>query len=241
MFMQEKSCLKIQPVFRGFRVRLWLKRQNYYAEKIQGYWRMTKIYTLIQEMRNHAILLQRNVRVFLGRKRAIDTRFKEFINDESPIFEKELLSVQHSLFPNADNNKTNDKKTNNNYLSSDDVVHTKSSIGFFTMDPLETNHHKKKYLGLLPEPSGLSEPKIVLFAKILDVNFIVDSGEVYNKYWSIEYEKIYNLNMRNGTPIQSISIGGCHTIALNNKGKAFSWGWNNYGQCGFSSKSKNIN
>jgi alpha-tubulin suppressor-like RCC1 family protein len=38
--------------------------------------------------------------------------------------------------------------------------------------------------------------------------------------------------MNSNTPVQIISSGSCHTIAMNSKGKIFSWGWNNYSQCG---------
>ena len=104
----------------------------------------------------------------------------------------------------------------------------------------EIKKKKKQFVAILPEILQFNEPKIVLFAKIFDLDFTIDSGEIYDSVWASEFEKIYNLNIRNGNPIQQISIGGCHTIVLNNKGKLFSWGWNNYGQCGISRNSKLI-
>lgn len=47
--------------------------------------------------------------------------------------------------------------------------------------------------------------------------------------------------MKNETPIQIIKLGGSHTVVINNKNKAFSWGWNNYGQCGHPCYCKYIN
>jgi len=40
--------------------------------------------------------------------------------------------------------------------------------------------------------------------------------------------------MINKTPIQMIHLGSHHTITINSKGKMYSWGWNNFGQCGHS-------
>jgi alpha-tubulin suppressor-like RCC1 family protein len=44
----------------------------------------------------------------------------------------------------------------------------------------------------------------------------------------------------NKSPIQLIHTGATHTIAINSKGKLFSWGWNSYGQCGHPFYSKHI-
>ena len=38
--------------------------------------------------------------------------------------------------------------------------------------------------------------------------------------------------MHNNTPIQKIFIGNSHSMILNSEGKVYTWGWNNYGQCG---------
>jgi alpha-tubulin suppressor-like RCC1 family protein len=37
-----------------------------------------------------------------------------------------------------------------------------------------------------------------------------------------------------------IAVGDCHTVAVNNKGKVFTFGWNNFGQCGVPTNSKKI-
>jgi len=114
------------------------------------------------------------------------------------------------------------------------------SNGHNTM--LEEIQNKKKiemsYKGILPEGLDYIEPKMLLFAKVLDIDFIISSEEIYDKGWAEEYEKIYNYNIANGTPIQQIKVGSFHSMAINNKGALFSWGWNNYGQCGLSVSSK---
>jgi len=38
--------------------------------------------------------------------------------------------------------------------------------------------------------------------------------------------------MKANTPLQMMALGETHTLCANIKGKVFSFGWNNYGQCG---------
>ncbi len=225
-FLLERSCRTLQRVYRGYRVRYFVRMSNHFANKIQGYWKMIKIYSLILEMRKNCKTIQRNIRIFLGRKRAIDTRLKEFFIEEEPIVEKDNVVSSQCLFPN-----TNYIHSNNETLSKLEEQNTK--IGFYTVDQDEEVQTKKKrqFIAVLPEILQFNEPKIVLFAKILDLDFTIDSGEIYDTLWAGEFEKIYNMNVKNSNPIQQISVGGCHTIVLNNKGKLYSWGWNNYGQC----------
>lgn len=40
--------------------------------------------------------------------------------------------------------------------------------------------------------------------------------------------------MKNKNPLQLIEIGSTHTLVASSKGKTFSFGWNNFGQCGVS-------
>ena len=36
--------------------------------------------------------------------------------------------------------------------------------------------------------------------------------------------------------MQLISLGSTHTLVASSKGKLYSWGWNDWGQCGHNSK-----
>lgn len=38
-------------------------------------------------------------------------------------------------------------------------------------------------------------------------------------------------NTINDTPIMSVSAGQTHSLIVNSKGKVFTWGWNDNGQC----------
>jgi alpha-tubulin suppressor-like RCC1 family protein len=39
-------------------------------------------------------------------------------------------------------------------------------------------------------------------------------------------------NMISDSPVMMMSAGQSHTMAINSKGKAYVWGWNDNGQCG---------
>ena len=85
---------------------------------------------------------------------------------------------------------------------------------------------------LIPKYYNYKQATVTVFAKILDIDIINDSNEVEDKSWSEEYIQIYKMCLKNNTPIQKIYVGSCHSMVLNSEGKVFSWGWNNYGQCG---------
>ena len=59
-----------------------------------------------------------------------------------------------------------------------------------------------------------------------------DIGEVYETSWALQWKKLYQEAMISENALQRLSLGSTHTLAVNNKGKLFSWGWNDRGQCG---------
>ena len=96
------------------------------------------------------------------------------------------------------------------------------------------NEYMQNYSQLLPRFYNFSQPIIGIFAKILDIDLIYNCEEISNNHqtWNEEFFQIYKECLKNETPIQKIEISNCHTMVLNSIGKVYSWGWNNYGQCG---------
>ena len=92
---------------------------------------------------------------------------------------------------------------------------------------------------IIPKYINYRQATITVFAKILDIDIINDSNEVEDKSWSEEYMNVYKTCLKKNTPIQKIFISDCHSMVLDSEGKVFTWGWNNYGQCGeFSDSTK---
>ena len=182
---------------------------------------MTKIKEIMIQMRNNAILIQNCIKTHISRQKALNKRLAEFFNEEQNYINNNYIECDKFLFPNKQ--KTMIVKN----IKSKEII-------FEPFKNVSTQQNLKK--AILPKQIVLNDPKIILFAKVLDLDFNIDSYEIYDKNWASEFELIYNHNIQNGSPIQQISIGSCHTILLNNKGKIYSWGWNNYGQCCISSK-----
>ena len=84
------------------------------------------------------------------------------------------------------------------------------------------------------------ENKRNFFSKIIDIEILIDTNEIYSKPWSLLINDIYTHLEQNDDSIQLISLGAQHTLCLSNQGKLFSFGWNNYCQCGINNK-KNKN
>ena len=61
----------------------------------------------------------------------------------------------------------------------------------------------------------------------------MDTGEIYDSYWSSHYKNTLKELSQTDSDIQYIQIGGTHTLAISsNPHKIYSWGWNDYFQLG---------
>ena len=102
------------------------------------------------------------------------------------------------------------------------------------MDKSDLNEFASNMLEMANNPihNPYDYGKIFLFAKILDFDMMIDTNECYETLWASIYDSIYTKCLQINDPIQLISLGSQHTICVTNKGKVYTFGWNNYGQCG---------
>ena len=102
------------------------------------------------------------------------------------------------------------------------------------MDKSDLNEFASNMLEMANNPihNPYDTGKIFLFAKILDFDMMIDTNECYETLWASIYDSIYTKCLQINDPIQLISLGSQHTICVTNKGKIYTFGWNNYGQCG---------
>lgn len=77
--------------------------------------------------------------------------------------------------------------------------------------------------------------KISLFSQIIDVHIMCDTSDVYETPWSLHWHQLSKELLINDAPLQRVTLGSSHTLAISNKSKLYSWGWNEFGQCGHSS------
>ena len=102
------------------------------------------------------------------------------------------------------------------------------------MDKSDLNEFASNMLAMANNPihSPYQPGQVYLFAKILDFDMMIDTNECYETLWASIYDSIYSKCLQNNDPIQHISLGSQHTICVTNRGKIYTFGWNNYGQCG---------
>jgi len=74
--------------------------------------------------------------------------------------------------------------------------------------------------------------KISLFSQAIDIHIMCDTSDVYETPWSLHWQQLSKELLVNDTPLQRVTLGSTHTLGVNNKSKLYSWGWNEFGQCG---------
>ena len=225
-----------------------IKNKKYFTNFI-------RIFLLTKLSKNYFIKLRENIFIiqkyflrYLNKNKSLE-KINNFYFKED-FFNKNLIdkNILKNIFPsfynkNLENLNNNENKKisikNKKLLKSSSSKNLKLNTKNF-FDLLNNNKitTKNKFDENFPEIENYSSSKIRLFAKILSIETFFDISEIYESDWSEEFHKIYKLNMENNTPIQTINLGDSYTILLNSKGKIFSWGWNNYNQCG--NKQENI-
>ncbi len=74
--------------------------------------------------------------------------------------------------------------------------------------------------------------KIQLFTYVVDLHIMSDINEVYETSWSLQWKKLFQEGLLSENSMQLISLGSTHTLVTSSKGRLYSWGWNDRGQCG---------
>ena len=149
-----------------------------------------------------------------------EINLEDFLNENN---NKNIISQKENEYILFDMNKTisedeKNKISNNNDNNVNEVLNNDKD------KDKDNDNHKRTF-----------------FSKILDIEILIDTSEIYTKPWSQLINNIYNKCESNDDSIQLISLGSQHTLCLSNKGKLYSFGWNKYCQCGKKPKSKKNN
>ena len=175
--------------------------------KIQKNWKTYYDVNRFKLLKYKALIIQNFYRKYLIKKYNLPSNF--YYNDK-------FLKMQTELYEDT-------YKKNLNILFPS-LFMDKSDLNEFASNMLEMANN--------PVHSPYESGKIFLFAKILDFDMMIDTNECYETLWASIYDSIYTKCLQNNDPIQLISLGSQHTICVTNKGKVYTFGWNNYGQCG---------
>ena len=189
------------------------KNLDYYKKyqneiiKIQNNWKTHYDLQKIQILKEKTFYIQRSFRNYLIKKYNLPYNFyynDKFMKIQNNIFEDNYRDNLSVLFPALFLDKSD-----LNYFASNMVAMSNNP----THNPYETG-------------------KINLFGKILDFDMMIETDECYETLWASIFDSIYSKCLKSNAPIQLLALGGQHTLCVNNKGKIFTFGWNNYGQCG---------
>lgn len=184
--------------------------------QIQKNWKRHYDIEKITLLKEKTFYIQRAFRNYLIKKYNLPTNF--YYNDK-------FMRIQNEIFEN-------------NYKENLTVLFPalfldKSDINSFASNMLEISNN--------PTHNPYETGKIHLFGKILDFDMMIETDECYETLWGSIFDSIYTKCLKNNSPIQLLALGGQHTLCVNNKGKIYTFGWNNYGQCGVPVNSTIIN
>ena len=241
------NCIKI------FQFNLLVNKIEERKEKIKFIYNFSSTQTMSKYWINlikNILVIQKYIRVIKDKNNIIKSINSNYFSEDPKSLINEANEIEEELFPSSkltkflsDNNENNNTNNNSSKIKSKlfksnlTTITSKNSNQGIKL----SNYQKKKYISelkskiikeFLPEYRNFSYPKITIFSKILDLDIINDSNEIENRSWSEEFSQIFKMGIANNTPIQKIFIGNCHSMLLNSEGKVYTWGWNNYGQCG---------
>ena len=174
---------------------------------IQKNWKTYYDINRFKLLKSKALILQHFYRKYLIKKYNLPSNFyynDKFLKMQTELYEDTYKKNLSILFPS--------------------LFMDKSDLNEFASNMLEMANN--------PIHSPYQQGQIYLFAKILDFDMMIDTNECYETLWASIYDSIYTKCLQNNDPIQHISLGNQHTICVTNKGKIYTFGWNNYGQCG---------
>jgi hypothetical protein len=208
------------------------------VQKIQAAWKSKRESNIINTLREKVFIIQRNFRKYLIKKYDLPENYfynEKFFRVQQEKYERNLLENMRVLFPAVFNEELKQTlNVDNNPNMRNSIKQTENSM----------NKGRRGSGTKLPQtgPSNLlsnnlshsayEEGKIHLFSKILDIDLMVETDEIYESLWAKSFDKVYSQSIKNNNPVQLIALGNAHTVCLNNKGRLYSFGWNNFGQCG---------
>ncbi len=138
---------------------------------------------------------------------------------------KEKIDLDEFILFNENKDKLSQKENNYIFFGTSNSNENNKEINLDLINNSKTNNNNNNL-------SKTSEKKRNFFSKILDIEILIGTNEIYTKPWSLLIKEIYDKLEPENDSIQLISLGAQHTLCISNKGKLFSFGWNNYSQCG---------
>ncbi|KAL4471689.1 hypothetical protein ABPG74_008582 [Tetrahymena malaccensis] len=206
----KKAAVIFLKLLRGNFVRKRIKRFNLAAQKIQAKVKQIWLTELYQKLRKAIIIIQRNARIFIIRKRERNLRNAEFLGPLEQNLKRIRISEELLLFNGQS------KVIDQNTSLQNEIFRLDKSLE----NVLEKSHEH------------FFQQRMYLFSYVIDFEILSDTSEIYDPLWSSLYQASFKDNYDKQSYIQHISIGDTHSLTCSLSSKIHTWGWNDFGQLG---------
>ena len=223
-----KSVLIIQQYYRTYKAFKEFNYKKFAVDLIRGYWKMKRAVKHIDKLYDSVVPIQRGIRKYLNIKRSYTIAMKNYLDQKySNYSASETKKILHYI-----------RVIQREYLQKEGYIKkTKGNI------PKVINEEKLLYKN---NPKSFTQ-KILFFTLINDIDVYNSSILVYNnEFWEDKFFKLLKVDKKifgENSSFMNIKTSETFTCLLNSKGKIYSFGWNEYGQCDIdtvSPESKNI-
>ena len=222
-----KSASVIQQYYRTYKTFKEFHYKKFAVDIIRGYWKMKRSVKYIDDLYNSIIPIQRRIKKYLQQKRIFIGLMKNFLEQKYKNYlvteNKKILHYFHYIQREHLQKEGYLQKSNNGY---------------------------KKIMNILKESKISNKSfrqKIRFFTEINDIDVYNTSIIVYNnEFWCDKFYKLLKIDKKlfgDNSSFLDIKLGETYSCLLNSKGKIYTFGWNEHGQCNIdtvSSENKNI-
>ena len=214
------SSSNIQRFIRGYLVRERLNKLNKAASKIQGYFRMVM-------MRHYFIRLVRavmRIQKFMKKYNIKQAKIKQGMGDFMMMYSnynQNVAKLEYDILF-GDNGQFANLKNINDY----------TKLPFYT-ERGDLDFGRQNYRSFIPKlPNIELNPKPKFVSMLVDLDVHVDTTNVYYKTWANEFMDFVRRTNENGSRLLHLEVGESFTMAITDDKEVYSWGLNDYFQCG---------
>ena len=222
-----KSVFIIQRYYRTYKAFKEFHYKKFAVDIIRGYWKMKKSVKHIEDLYNSVLPIQRKIKKYLQQKKVFIGLMKNYLEQKYNNYliseNKKIMHYFHIIQREHLQKEGFLQKSNNNYKN---IINISK----------ETKSNNKSFI-----------QKIHFFTEINDIDVYNTSVIVYNnEFWCDKFYKLLKIDKKlfgDNSTFLNIKIGETYSCLLNSKGKIYSFGWNENGQCNIdtvSSENKSI-
>lgn len=219
------AAVTIQKHIKGFLVRTRLHRLHRAAFKIQGYFRMIWMREYFQTMCHSARLIQKCYRKYFTKKRRINDKMSVFLH-EFGRYNQDVNDIEYKiLFGEGDS------------LMDSENIDTFTKLPFY-LNERQIKFGSRNYKKFIPETPEIElQPKAKFVSLLIDVSINVDTTNVYPNTWAHEFLTFLKKVHRKSNRLLHLEVGETFTMAVTEDREVYSWGLNDFYQCGRKNKS----